>query len=82
MITGIRRQKEKRSRKKGTRIHKQLVDIWMVGWVDEQTDTFVFWDGVRDSMDMSLSKLWEVVKDRNLICCSPWVHKSQTQLSE
>ena len=54
----------------------------MVGWVDEQTDTFVFWDGVRDSMDMSLSKLWEVVKDRNLICCSPWVHKSQTQLSE
>jgi len=82
VITGIRRQKEKRSRKKGTRIHKQIVDIWMVGWVDEQTDTFVFGDGIRDSVDMSLSKLWEVVEDGNLICRSPWVHKSQTQWSE
>ena len=22
--------------------------------------------------DMSLSKLWEIVKDRSLVCCSPW----------
>ena len=29
-------------------------------------------DGITDSMDMSLSKLWERVKDYSLVCCSPW----------
>ena len=30
-------------------------------------------DVITDSMDMSLSKLQEVVKDRgSLACCSPW----------
>ena len=33
-------------------------------------------DGMTDSKDMSLSKLWEPVKDRgSLVCCSPWDHK-------
>ena len=30
--------------------------------------------GVIDSMDMSLSKLWEMVKSREA-CCSPWNRK-------
>ena len=33
-------------------------------------------DGITDSMDMSLSKLQEIVKGKeSLVCCSLWGHK-------
>ena len=32
-------------------------------------------DGITESIDMSLSKLRELVMDRGLACCSPWGHR-------
>ena len=39
--------------------------------------------GITDSMDMSLIKLWEMVKDREVwYAAVHWITKSQTQLSD
>ena len=32
-------------------------------------------DGITDSTDMNLSKLWEMVKDGGSVCCSPRGHE-------
>ena len=32
-------------------------------------------DGITNSIDMNFSKLQEIVKDREAVCCSPWSGK-------
>ena len=51
---------------------------------EEKGQQRVRWlDGITDLMNMSLSKLWEMVKDRESWCAEVcWAAKSRTQLSD
>ena len=37
-------------------------------------------DGITDSMDKSLRKLWVIVEDRSLVCCSLRGHKESDMI--
>ena len=39
-------------------------------------------DGITDSVDMSLSKLWELVMDSEAWYCSLWGHKESDMIEQ
>ena len=65
-------------------LEKTLMLGKIEGWRRRGRQRIRWLDGIMDSMDIKLSKPWEIVKDEGwgrLECCSSWGHKESDTTS-